>query len=178
MPRRSPNTQNQRSLTAHEIAALPPALDLATAGRLLGISRATAYRLAATGDLPVPVIPVGRSLKVPTAPLLALLGLTPPRDAPVPHGAGTAGGTDGADPDAAGRAARAAGTAGGADAGASDEDARPDGLINGGPGASMGKPGPADFTAPVRRSQFPPRADNTGPGFPTTDVREDVSPDE
>ena len=60
-----------------DIRDLPPMLDLPTAAALLGISRATVYRLAAKDDLPVPVVPVGRSLRVPTGPLLALLGLTP-----------------------------------------------------------------------------------------------------
>lgn len=58
-------------------AALPPTLGLETAGRLLGISRSTAYTLAAQDRFPVPVVRIGRSYRVPTAPLLALLGLTP-----------------------------------------------------------------------------------------------------
>jgi hypothetical protein len=64
-------------LTVADLANLPPVIDVPTAGRLLGISRTGAYQLAAVDDLPVPVIRVGHSLKVPTAPLLALLGITP-----------------------------------------------------------------------------------------------------
>lgn len=68
----------------HQIPALPnvddlpPMLDLPTAAALLGVSSATIYRLAAKDDaLPVPVVTVGNSRRIPTAPLLALLGLTP-----------------------------------------------------------------------------------------------------
>jgi hypothetical protein len=64
-------------LTVADLSNLPPVIDVPTAGRLLGISRTGAYQLAAEDGLPVPVIRVGHSLKVPTAPLLALLGITP-----------------------------------------------------------------------------------------------------
>lgn len=70
------SAEHDRKLTLADIEDLPAMLDVPTAGRLLGISRATAYRLAATDDLPVLVVPVGRSLRVPAAPLLALLRLT------------------------------------------------------------------------------------------------------
>jgi excisionase family DNA binding protein len=45
------------------------------AARLLGVSRTTAYRLAADGQFPVPVLRVGRSLRVPAALLADALGL-------------------------------------------------------------------------------------------------------
>jgi excisionase family DNA binding protein len=47
------------------------------AAGLLGIGRTLAYRLARRGELPVPVIRIGRVLRIPTAPLRALLGLAP-----------------------------------------------------------------------------------------------------
>jgi excisionase family DNA binding protein len=47
------------------------------AAALLGISRTTAYRLAACGEFPVPVIKVGRKLRIPTALLANILGLQP-----------------------------------------------------------------------------------------------------
>ncbi len=47
------------------------------AGALLGVSRTTAYRLAACGEFPVPVLRVGRQLRVPTALLADALGLRP-----------------------------------------------------------------------------------------------------
>jgi len=53
----------------------PPTFSVPQAARYLGISRATAYRLAATGDLPVPVLRIGHSYRIPTAPLFELLRL-------------------------------------------------------------------------------------------------------
>jgi len=47
-----------------------------TAARLLGIGRTSAYELVRTGQWPTPVIRVGRLIRVPTAPLLAALGVT------------------------------------------------------------------------------------------------------
>lgn len=45
------------------------------AAELLGIHRETAYLQIAAGTFPVPVIRVGRRLKIPRAVLDALLGL-------------------------------------------------------------------------------------------------------
>ena len=56
-----------------DLDTLPPMLDLMTAAGLLGIGRTTAYHLARTGRFPVPVLRIGASYKVPTAPLRALL---------------------------------------------------------------------------------------------------------
>lgn len=56
-------------------AGLAPTVSVEQAGKMLGIGRTLAYRLAACGELPVPIVRIGRSLRVPTAPLLALLGL-------------------------------------------------------------------------------------------------------
>ncbi len=63
-----------------DLGELPPILDLMTAARLLGIGRTTAYQLARHGHFPVPVLRIGASYKIPTAPLLDLLGIHP--DAP------------------------------------------------------------------------------------------------
>lgn len=52
---------------------LPPTINVERAGELLGISRRSAYRAAATGELPT--IKLGRRLLVPTARLLDLLGV-------------------------------------------------------------------------------------------------------
>jgi hypothetical protein len=74
-----------RALTLAEIAELPAVTGLVTAGRALGVGRTRAYELARAGQFPCPVIRVGRTWLVPTAGLLALLGLPvlPPRgDAP------------------------------------------------------------------------------------------------
>ena len=73
-------------LTLADIPNLPPALDIPTVAALLGISRTSAYQLAAADHLPVPVIRVGRSLRVPTTPLLAVLGLAEKAAPPAPDG--------------------------------------------------------------------------------------------
>ena len=60
-----------------ESAALPPVLDLPTVARLLGIGRTNAYRLAASGGLPFPVLRIGTQWRVPTAGVLEVLGIAP-----------------------------------------------------------------------------------------------------
>jgi excisionase family DNA binding protein len=51
------------------------ALDPVKAGRLLGIGRTTTYRLLREGAFPVPVHRAGRTWVIPTAGVLAYLGL-------------------------------------------------------------------------------------------------------
>lgn len=63
------------ALTRDELDRLPPVIDLATAGRALGIGRTKAYELARTGEFPCRVLRFGNSYRVPTAFLHALLGL-------------------------------------------------------------------------------------------------------
>lgn len=55
---------------------LPATLTIEQAGELDGLSRSSAYRAAARGELPT--IRFGRLLKVPTAKLLAMLGIESP----------------------------------------------------------------------------------------------------
>lgn len=57
---------------------LPPTITVERAGELLGVSRRTAYRAAAAGELPT--LRLGRRLLVPTAQLRTLLGLPPSGD--------------------------------------------------------------------------------------------------
>ena len=52
---------------------LPPTISVERAGRLLGLSRSSAYRAAASGQLPT--LAFGRRLVVPTFPLLEMLGM-------------------------------------------------------------------------------------------------------
>jgi hypothetical protein len=59
------------------LAPLPASLDLMTAAGLLGIGRTCAYGLVSRGRWPTPVIRVGRCIRIPTQPLLALLELDP-----------------------------------------------------------------------------------------------------
>ena len=63
-------------MTTDDLRALPPVLDVPTAGRLLGLGRSAAYELVLAGAWPTPVLRLGRRLRIPTAPLLALLGLS------------------------------------------------------------------------------------------------------
>jgi excisionase family DNA binding protein len=53
--------------------ALPATISVEEAGKLLGLSRSSAYRAAARGQLPTLVF--GRRLLVPTARLLQMLGV-------------------------------------------------------------------------------------------------------
>lgn len=65
------------AMTRDELLALPAVVDLTTAARALAIGRTRAFELARRGAFPVPVLRVGATYRVPTAPLLALLGLNP-----------------------------------------------------------------------------------------------------
>ena len=62
-------------MTRDEIAALPVVVDVPTAARVLGLSRTVVYQQIAAGSWPTPTLKVGRLIRIPTAPLLALLGL-------------------------------------------------------------------------------------------------------
>ena len=68
-----------------DVASLPPVLDVPTAGRLLGLGRSAAYDLITAERWPTPVLRLGRRLRIPTAPLLTLLGLSRP---PLSHEGG------------------------------------------------------------------------------------------
>lgn len=72
------------TLTAIEVRSLPAVVDLPTAAAVLGIGRTVAYQLARSGRFPTPVIRVGSQLKVPTAYLLDLLGLSTDPPATLP----------------------------------------------------------------------------------------------
>jgi predicted DNA-binding transcriptional regulator AlpA len=65
-------TEGVRAL---DLASLPPTLDLMAAARLLGVGRTVAYELVREGQWPTPIIRAGRKIRVPTAPLLSMLGL-------------------------------------------------------------------------------------------------------
>ena len=81
--------------TLAQAAKLPASLSLIEAAALLGIGRTHAYNLEATGEFPVPVLHLGRVIRVPTAPLLELLGL--PTPAPEPRESAPHPGADGTD---------------------------------------------------------------------------------
>lgn len=160
------NQTPARAMTLAEAAELPTVLDLPTAARLLGIGRTAAYQMVGAGTLPVPVLRLGHLIRIPTAPLLHLLGLPVPGEganpgpdeapapdaAPVPDGPGVADGAGGR-PVAAG------------------QDARPDRWTRPGAASGDGVPGPADFP--------PHRSDDHGlPGAaagPEPGIRKDVT---
>lgn len=64
-------------MTLEELLALPPTVNVTTAARALGISAHKAYALIKGGTFPVEVLPLGRTVKVPTAALWAVLGVKP-----------------------------------------------------------------------------------------------------
>jgi hypothetical protein len=64
------------TLTASQVRALPAVVDVVTAGEVLGIGRSVAYELVRTDRFPTPVLRVGRQIKIPTAYLIDLLGLS------------------------------------------------------------------------------------------------------
>ena len=71
-----PQALRQAMTTTHpQHPGLPALLRVEQACRLLGISRSAGYRAATTGDLPI--LRLGRRIYIPTARLLALLGLIP-----------------------------------------------------------------------------------------------------
>lgn len=69
-------------MSPEELRALPAIIDVETAGRVLGVGRGAAYEMVRTGTWPTPVIRLGRLIKVPTAPLMALLGQPTERSHP------------------------------------------------------------------------------------------------
>ena len=60
-----------------DLGKLPPTVEIVTAARILGVGRTVADELVREGNWPTPVIHVGRKIRVPTAPLIALLGRAP-----------------------------------------------------------------------------------------------------
>ena len=60
-----------------ELLALPAVVDVPTAASALGISRTAAYELIRNKEWPTPIVRMGRLIKIPTAPILELLGIEP-----------------------------------------------------------------------------------------------------
>ena len=60
-----------------ELAALPAVVDVPTAALALGLGKTAAYELIRCGEWPTPVFRLGKLIRVPTAPLLALVGIVP-----------------------------------------------------------------------------------------------------
>jgi hypothetical protein len=69
-------------MASDNVHDLPPVIDLPAAARLLGIGRTAAYELVRTDAWPTPVLRLGWLIKIPSAPLLDLLGISPDGRAP------------------------------------------------------------------------------------------------
>lgn len=54
---------------------LRPVISAEEAFAVLGLDRSTGYKAIREGNFPVPVLRIGRLIRVPTAPLRRLLGL-------------------------------------------------------------------------------------------------------
>jgi len=67
----------RRVMTREDALALPPVVSISTAAEVLGLGRSAAYELVRSGQWPTPILRLGRLIKVPTAPLIALVGITP-----------------------------------------------------------------------------------------------------
>ncbi|MEU6440441.1 hypothetical protein [Streptomyces sp. NPDC047046] len=63
-----------KSVGAEELKALPAVISIEEANAVLAIGRSTGYALAKKGAYPVRVLRLGRSYRVVTAELVALLG--------------------------------------------------------------------------------------------------------
>jgi hypothetical protein len=64
--------------TVERIRALGAVTDVATVGQIFGLSRSSAYELARSGRLPVPVLRVGSRYRVSVAAILTALGVPTP----------------------------------------------------------------------------------------------------
>jgi predicted DNA-binding transcriptional regulator AlpA len=62
--------------TPDDIRSWPVTIDVPTAGRAFGIGRDESYRLAREGRFPVPVLHLGRYLRVTRASVLTALGVS------------------------------------------------------------------------------------------------------
>ncbi|WP_173079136.1 hypothetical protein [Phytohabitans rumicis] len=69
---------SKRVPTPDEIRAWPATVDVPTAGRAFGVGRDESYRLAREGHFPVPVLRLGRYLRVTRAAVLEALGIADP----------------------------------------------------------------------------------------------------
>jgi predicted DNA-binding transcriptional regulator AlpA len=67
-------------MSSDELRALPATVTIRTAARALGCGRTLAYDLVRRGEFPCPVLRLGSRYSVPTAGLLAVLGVQPADD--------------------------------------------------------------------------------------------------
>ncbi len=62
-------------LTNEQLMELPAVVDVPTAAAILGIGRTAVYELIRTNAFPTPVLRLGKLIRLPTAPLLDLVGV-------------------------------------------------------------------------------------------------------
>jgi predicted DNA-binding transcriptional regulator AlpA len=74
-PTGSAGTRTACEMDRQQLAALPAVLDVRTAAKAFGLSRTAAYELIKAGEWPTPVFRFGRLIRIPTAPILDLLGI-------------------------------------------------------------------------------------------------------
>lgn len=64
-------------LTMEELLALPPSVDIITAGRAFGIGRTKAHELARADGFPCRVLRLGTRYRVPRSAIFEALGIDP-----------------------------------------------------------------------------------------------------
>jgi excisionase family DNA binding protein len=69
-------------MNREQLVALPAVVDVPTAASVLGLSRTTVYELIRIGDWPTPVLRLGKLIRLPTEPILELLGIQPATETP------------------------------------------------------------------------------------------------
>ncbi len=62
--------------TETDLRSLPAGVDVPTAAAILGIGRSAANEPIPCGDWPTPTLPLGKLIRIPTAPLLDLVKVT------------------------------------------------------------------------------------------------------
>ena len=68
-------TSAARRMTVDRALSVPPVVDVPTAAAILGIGRSAAYELVRLGQWPTPVLRLGKLIRIPSGPLLELVGL-------------------------------------------------------------------------------------------------------
>jgi hypothetical protein len=68
--------QASLQMTVEQAQKLPPVVDVPTTAAILGIGRTPAYELIRLGNWPTPILRLGKLIRVPSAPLLDLVGVS------------------------------------------------------------------------------------------------------
>ena len=63
-------------MTVEQVRSLPPVVYVPTAAAVLGVGRTAAYELIRVGQWPTPILRLGKLIRVPSAPLLELVGVS------------------------------------------------------------------------------------------------------